>query len=273
MITNIPQPEEFLELSKDRFFQALNLIVENYKVKKHIEDDLYDDMINKTELFAWISFIYQAVENFLKSRITEQSRLLLIPDLKNLKALPSQSDKDFSDLYQYGWEDLLIIYATLYNCDQLFVDKFKDLQKERNKIIHSLYRRSFSLKQSIIYVEFFCFKLYWIRLWEFYRPNNNFHWIIDGDVLYNVWRDFLELLQDSFPKKKLKELLWIVPNFICNCPSCSDDSYDIATIFMNKTKKYECLICGKEFGSTEKCKDCSNDKIEECCIKCDLNIN
>jgi hypothetical protein len=149
MIKNIPPPQEFYEaglsLLNFAWETVTALLIElNESEEAGLEVDEIKNAFwsaARQHLTTSLAIAQQGVEFILKGRISEISPFLLIDNLpKDFPKGSTSNDLNFSDFRTIDSQDLIKIHDT-FSSERLpvgFQDKFEDLRKKRNSIMHTV---------------------------------------------------------------------------------------------------------------------------------------
>jgi hypothetical protein len=152
LISNIPTPTDFYQAGERLLHMAwdqiCNLLIGFEEIESLLEEDCDLEKERETYFLAAkqtivssYSIVQQAIEFFIKGRITEISPYLLLGG--SLSLWPKQCDqidRDFADFRTVDSQDLIKINNTVH--PKKFTNQFKtwfeELRKNRNKIVHTV---------------------------------------------------------------------------------------------------------------------------------------
>lgn len=148
MITNIPTPDDYYTSGKELLNFAWDTVAtlliefdqaDYYGYDEAEISDPYWAAAKRT-LTTALTIVQQAVELIIKGRIVEVSPYLLISDAPSRWPSPyAGSPIDFESFRTIDAQDLIRVHDTFAPVafDAKFVDKFHDLRRVRNVVMHS----------------------------------------------------------------------------------------------------------------------------------------
>ncbi|MCB0321802.1 MAG: hypothetical protein KDD60_12820 [Bdellovibrionales bacterium] len=287
MIQDIPTPEEFnevgLNLIHASWEQVFDLFTEfddiSYTIEMQEEPSVAEESARyweaaKQSLTRSYAMVHQAVEFFLKGRISEVSPYLLIGGSPS--GWPSRcdsEDKSFSDFRVINSEDLVKVANTVHR-NKLSDDFrlwFHELRTNRNKIMHTVEKRLNFTPEDLIPVileacEFFVGERAFCKSHMAYlerTPLYNVQAMREEGYPYlleRMHRHVKAALDRLSPAQTQKYFGFDKRRASCCCPSCHEmfaymDTYDPDSMdgqpqtYQEKgkgQKNYYCFVCGYE---------------------------
>ncbi|MDC7997377.1 hypothetical protein [Gilvibacter sediminis] len=143
MITNLPSAEDYKDVAFECLIQAYKSIckVDNEELEEGVDRaDIWD--YNEIVLKTSVILTHQAIEALLKSKITEQTPILLIEQKREYwKTLPNSDDVDFASLYTISGQELIRTFFATVAPDQYgqdLVNHCEEVRLLRNKLVHGI---------------------------------------------------------------------------------------------------------------------------------------
>lgn len=149
MIKNIPTRDNFYTTGRELLDIAWDMIVkllvnlddaENYGIDKNAVSVEYWRLANR-QITTALAITQQGIEFLIKGRICEVSPFLLIADPPAKWPVQHEGESvEFSKFRTIDAQDLIKVHDTCspIQFDTNFVNKFNDLRKSRNTIMHSV---------------------------------------------------------------------------------------------------------------------------------------
>lgn len=290
MITNIPNPENYKNIGIECLIQSYKDIYsvdQNDLIPAVSRDDIWK--YNAIVLRTAVILIYQGVENIMKSRIAENSPLLLIDQKRSdWKSLPDSEEQDFTELFTIGGNDLIHTFYAVIGAESEnsnLVGLFENIRQKRNKIVHGIGDDSLNPKDVLITIlSSFTYLLgldsFWTSLQDKFYSHPG-HVVSDPELEFEEVQQYhhLDYLEKIIGKGELNKHFSInLKSRRYFCPNCTARGGILVTgegkIIENPTSKWcflfpnkpesivvKCLVCGEEFNvKREKCMSKENPK-------------
>lgn len=302
MITNLPNHNEFLNIVIGCLSQSIYSV---YKIHKESRSFLENTDLDIKAEEIWshnyislnTSFIllHQGLEALLKSEICKKSAFLLLELSPSLwPTLPEGKDKDFSDLYQIGGENLIKVFLAITieskQRTPSFYNLIEKIRKTRNEIVHSQPKGRISVKDLLQYnleiITVFLGKDKWLDILrdQFLANPINGHSEHDNVLFCRI----ISFLVDTVGKSAINKNLNInINSRSYHCPNCYDslqivgydtELYKFSYLYPNTATSnvLKCFICNNEHPvSRNKCDkgDCkgnviANNIVNQRCLTC-----
>ena len=274
---SLPTREQFFSLGSQCLIQAFEMIFKVYSDFKDITElnEVIDEEITEEKIWVYnhitvrsaLILLYQGVEYLMKGRVTGESVFLLLEQPKtDWPSLPKRKSRKFDEMQTISGGNLLSVFCTVDNeiSDIYeFVERFKKLRVNRNKLVHGAGRNDkghdYIIKEIMFYHNNFFSKGEWVNEFrEFVSSEPTFgYW--DYDAEEAMFYKKLNFIERTIGKKALNNYLEI--NTLARryfCPSCTyhlngnidrEDMPKWAFLKPNKpnSKNLLCITCSQEF--------------------------
>lgn len=252
MINNLPEPNSFLKISANFYFESLASLVKLCPDTERLEyffspeygfDDIEFCELNSIKVGNTALLIFSAIENYLKYKISQKSPLLLISNLAELK----WKIMNFDEFYMHGFTDLLKLYAVIYESTENsnLKEEFEKLRIIRNKFVHSGNMTNITLEELIKVGAFFI-----INIWNKYLSEHGMIFKFFSEQIgalenYDDIANFVDVSETGNEEHKTLLLMYQLNSFFLNtnqtlsfiglkktefretCPVCSIYSWDL----------------------------------------------
>lgn len=290
MIKKLPTYEEFEEVSKECFIQALNLLFKVYENYEDHNDETIRQEVGIEDIWKYNSgtlrtstiLLHQGIETIMKGTIARTSPFLLLEQKRSdWPTLPESSDKDYDTLYTIAGENLLHTFCAVSNeitPTTELIEFIEKVRQKRNKAIHGASRVSDSAIELlndilVAYTYFFGIDKWFEDLKTFNFQNPLFGYF-DWDFETTMSYKYLDFLEATIGLKKLKK------HFSFNisarryfCPTCK---YEMDSKDDNLQSKWAFLKPNKPDSIGVFCINCGYDNEvirEDCCSEdCPGNV-
>ena len=290
MILDFPTKRDFFGAANDylnsSWGSVIELLSEFEELGSTIEDSDHEEESKrywssaKQTLISATALIQQAVEFYIKGKISDVSPYLLISG--NPQSWPkgcNKKDVEFSSFRTLDAQDLLKVHDTV--CEIKFSDKFiqryDELRIFRNKVMHTVDKSLDIRPEEVIAFILFAHDYFsesdvWFKSRERYleqTPANSMKTIQDDDenenyILFSLLKEF-RIVTEVLTPSQLKQYIAFDKKAKCiHCPNClkkASQMYFWDTAFIDecgetyqeidKSGSFECALCQHE-GNTIK---------------------
>lgn len=286
MIKDIPNAGEYEDVGIECLIQAYDNVcnVDNGLTPETPRDKIWN--YNQIVLRTSLVLIHQGIEALLKSKVCEESPLLLIEKKRSeWKSFPG-ANESFADFNTIAGEDLLrTFYACIdsKNTHEDFLNHYEEIRTKRNKIVHGIGREKLSPEYILILVlNSFTYVLGKDSFWDAVKDKFYRHPGFQHEDSYVEWQDSnqymrMEHLNAFLGKKEIKKHFSVdITARPYLCPFCTEKGEEITDegvvrpdskwAFLNPNRPdstdMSCIICQTDFGIIrEKCskEDCKGN--------------
>ncbi len=249
MITNLPEPNEFKNLSIQYLAQAIDHI---FKTELAISPaalvssfgDLDEEWDSRQGVLGnSLIMLFLSVENFFKYEVSTQDPLELLTDESRDK-IDSPESFDFETLYLMGLDDLVSKYKKIdgKSLSGSALTMLEELRVSRNKFTHGLHRELIEPNYTVEVIAEY--------LTDIWTPNwiSEFREVMLTEPLYGLFNEdeenmqllqYYKFFEDYLSQRKFKKLIGMpLEGRRYLCPHCQENAIESGSVL---DAKYACL--------------------------------